>query len=282
MVHTSNVYSSNGGSVGCLAKQIIYKGKAAHAGGSPHSGVNALYAANCGLNAINAIRETFREQDQIRVHPIVTEGGVMVNAIPATVTLESYVRGKSFDAISHENAKVNRALIGAALSLGANIEILDTPGYAPLCNDPTLVALAKDCAEAVMPGYLFPASKGYSSGSTDMGDLSCIMPVVHPYAGGATGTSHGADYYISDPEAACVTNAKWQLLMLKRLLENDAALAKRVIAEAKPPFPSKEAYLAYVDSLACSGDRITYGEDGNTTVRLDASARKEAQGSLAI
>ena len=282
MVHTSNVYSSNGGSVGCLAKQIIYKGKAAHAGGSPHSGVNALYAANCGLNAINAIRETFQEKDQIRVHPIVTEGGAMVNAIPASVTMESYVRGKSFDAIVHENAKVNRALIGAALSLGANVEILDTPGYAPLKNDERLIALAKECAEALMPGYTFPAHKGYSSGSTDMGDLSCIMPVVHPYAGGATGTSHGADYRIADPEAACVTNAKWQLLMLKRLLENDGALAKQVIAEAKPPFPSKEAYLAYVDSLACSGDRITYGEDGNTTVRLDAIPQKEKQGSLAI
>ena len=282
MVHTSNAYSSNGGSVGCLAKQIIYKGKAAHAGGSPNRGVNALYAANCGLNAINAIRETFRERDQIRVHPIVTEGGVMVNAIPATVTMESYVRGKSFDAIVHENAKVNRALIGAALSLGANIEILDTPGYAPLYNDPTLVALAKECAETLMPGYVFPAGKGYSSGSTDMGDLSCIMPVVHPYAGGATGTSHGADYRIADPEAACVTNAKWQLLMLKRLLCNDGALAKQVIAEAKPPFPSKEAYLAYVDSLSCSGDRITYGADGTATVRLDPPAQKEDQGSLAI
>ncbi|MBE6702267.1 MAG: amidohydrolase [Ruminococcaceae bacterium] len=282
MVHTSNVYASNGGSVGCLAKQIIYKGKAAHAGGSPHDGINALYAANCGLNAINAIRETFREKDQIRVHPIVTEGGVMVNAIPATVTLESYVRGKSFDAIAHENAKVNRALIGAALSLGANIEILDAPGYAPLYNDKNLVALAKECAEQLMPGYTFPARAGYSSGSTDMGDLSCIMPVVHPYAGGAIGTSHGADYYIADPEAACVTNAKWQLLMLKRLLENDAALARQVIAEAKPPFPSKESYLAFVDSLACSGDRITYGEDGTATIRLDAMKTAAEQGSLAI
>ena len=281
MVHTSSSYSSNGGSVGCLAKQIVYKGKAAHAGGSPERGVNALYAANCGLNAINAIRETFREADQVRVHPIVTEGGVMVNAIPGTVTLESYVRGKSFKAITRENAKVNRALIGGALSLGANIEIIDTPGYAPLANDKTLTALAKDCAEALMPGYEFPARSGYSSGSTDMGDLSCIMPVVHPYAGGATGTSHGADYRIADPEAACVTNAKWQLLMLKRLLEKDAALAKRVVAEYKAPFPSKEAYLAYVDSLACEGDRITYGEDGTATVRLEP-LQKDKQGSLAI
>ena len=273
MVHTSGTYACNGGSVGCIAKQIVYKGKAAHAGGNPDGGINALYAANCGLNAINAIRETFREADQIRVHPIVTEGGVMVNAIPATAILESYVRGKSFDAMVAENAKVNRALIGAALSLGANIEILDTPGYAPLCNDPTLTALAADCAKELMPEQNFPARRGYSSGSTDMGDLSCIMPVVHPYAGGAVGTSHGADYRIADPEAACVTNAKWQLLMLTRLLENDAALARRVMAEAKPPFASKEDYFAFVDALSCAGDRITYGADGTATVRLDAPVK---------
>ena len=284
MVHTSaGEFSCNGGSVGCLAKQIVYKGKAAHAGGSPERGVNALYAANCGINAVNALRETFREADQIRVHPIMTSGGVMVNAIPATATLESYVRGTSFAAIVRENAKVNRALIGAALSLGANVEILDTPGYAPLYNDKNLTALAKACAEELMPDREFTVYRGYSSGSTDMGDLSCIMPVVHPYAKGASGTGHGADYYITDPEAACVTNAKWQLLMLKRLLENDGALAKQVVEEYKPLFPNKNAYLAYMDSLACSGDRITYAPDGTlASVRLDKIESNAGESNKAI
>ena len=93
MIHTSGSFCTSLGSVGCMAKKITYKGKAAHAGGSPWAGRNALYAANCGLNAVNAIRESFRESDIIRVHPIITSGGTMVNAIPETVTLESYVRG---------------------------------------------------------------------------------------------------------------------------------------------------------------------------------------------
>ena len=59
---------------------------------------------------------------------IITHGGDMVNAIPATVQLESYVRGASFEAIVRENKKINRALTGAALSVGANIEIMDIPG----------------------------------------------------------------------------------------------------------------------------------------------------------
>ena len=55
-----------------MSSKIRYIGKAAHAGGAPHLGVNALYAAHIGLAAINAVRETFRDDDAIRVHPIIT------------------------------------------------------------------------------------------------------------------------------------------------------------------------------------------------------------------
>ncbi|MBR2864916.1 MAG: peptidase dimerization domain-containing protein, partial [Elusimicrobiaceae bacterium] len=108
MVHTSSSFSVRNGSVGCIAKNITYKGVASHAGGSPWNGVNALYAATCGINAVNAIRETFTEKDIIRVHPIMTKGGEMVNAIPDRAVLESYVRGANFDAIVKANKKVNR------------------------------------------------------------------------------------------------------------------------------------------------------------------------------
>ena len=171
MVHTSHVYAVDGGSVGCIAKNIIYKGRAAHAGGAPWEGCNALYAANCGINAINAIRETFRESELIRVHPIITHGGDMVNAIPETVRLESYVRGGSYEAIVKNNRKVNRALTGAALSLGANVEIVDIPGYAPLLNDAGMVQVAKEAFALVCPGERFYEMPAMGTGSTDMGDL---------------------------------------------------------------------------------------------------------------
>ncbi|MBQ6845878.1 MAG: amidohydrolase [Oscillospiraceae bacterium] len=269
MVHTSGNYASAKGAVGCMAKKIIYKGSAAHAGGSPWAGKNALYAANCGLNAVNAIRETFKESDIIRVHPIITHGGDMVNAIPETVTLESYVRGASFDAIVTENKKVNRAFVGGALSVGTNIEIVDFPGYAPLSNDDNMIALASDAAALVIPEENFTANNSIGSGSTDMGDLSSIMPVIHPYAGGAIGKSHGNDYQIADPDRACVKNAKWQVAMLKLLLENGGERAKKIIAEYEPPFASNEEYLAFLDSLNNSGDRITYNEDGTANIKID-------------
>ena len=259
MVHHAKTSCALGGAVGILAKNITYKGTAAHAGGSPWSGCNALYAATCGINAVNAIRETFRDSDLIRFHPIITNGGSIVNAIPEQSIIETYVRGRSYDAILSANKRIDRALIGAALSLNNNIDIKDQPGYAPLYNDRNLMNIVKESYEALVPGSVYPVSPNQiTTGSTDMGDLSCIMPVVHPYIGGATGTDHGCDYQISDPELACVTNAKLHLMILKKLLENDATEAKRVIAEAKPPFASKEDYLAYIDGLNRCGDRIIY------------------------
>lgn len=268
MVHTSSILGARLGSVGCLAKSVEYKGVASHAGGSPWDGRNALYAANCGLNACNAVRETFKEKDIIRFHPIITHGGDMVNAIPETTTIESYVRGSTYEGIVSANKKVNQALVGAALSIGTNIEIKDCPGYAPLRNDLNMLDVAREAAAMAMPDRKYDYNDVIGSGSTDMGDLSGIMPVVHPYAPGAQGRSHGSNYEIVDPVAACVDCAKWQLAMLKLLLGDDAKRAKQIIADFKPMYESKAAYLAYVDSLNDSGDRIVYREDGSAEVRL--------------
>ncbi len=271
MVHTTvaDNPSVRDGSVGCLAKHVTYKGRAAHAGGSPWNGINALYAANCGLNAVNAIRETFAEENYIRVHPIITRGGDMVNAIPAEVEVESYVRGATFEAISAANKKVNRALVGAALSIGANVEVIDMPGYSPLRNDPGMMELAREAAELALPEVKFRTEHRIGTGSTDMGDLSCIMPVVHPYMPGAVGTSHGSDYRIADPTLACIKCAEWQVTMLTLLLGDGAKRAKRIIDEFKPQFASAREFLDYQDSLNDSGDRIIYGDSGEAQVRYE-------------
>ena len=268
MIHTTPSQTAiiNAGNIGCMAKQVIYKGVSAHAGGCPWNGCNALYAANLGLSAINAIRETFQEPDRIRVHPIITQGGGAVNAIPDRVCLESFVRGNRFAAIKDANQRVNRALIGGALSMGAHIEILDNPGYAPLKNDNGMREVAAEAARG-LENVQVNMGNDISSGSTDMGDLSCIMPVVHPSMPGASGTSHGSDYRIADPELACVGSAKWQLGMLYLLLKEDAKRAKEILANFRPEFASKEAYFAYMDSLESSGERIEYTE-GKACVTL--------------
>ena len=100
-----------------------------------------------------------------------------------------------------------------------------------------------------------------------MGDLSCVMPVVHPYSGGAKGTSHGSDYHIENPQAACVDCAKVQLYMLKTLLSDEGKRAKEIISGYKPMFGSFKEYFEFVDSLEREGDCIQYSED-EARVRL--------------
>lgn len=268
MVHASDSFGLYKGSVGCMVKNVTYKGRAAHAGGNPWDGVNALYAANCGINAINAIRETFKDSDSIRVHPIITKGGDMVNAIPDNVTLESYVRGLTFDAIVDANHKVNRALVGSALSLGTNIEINDSFGYAPLKNDENMIKLSQDAFKIALPEEEFVYNDCYKTGCTDMGDLSGIMPVIHPYAAGGVGKLHSSDFHIEDTEKACVKSAKWQLAMLDLLLSNNAERAKLIISEFKPLFSSKEEYLNFIESHSCEGERIVYENDDIAKVNI--------------
>ncbi len=249
------------GQNGCIAKTVRYEGVAAHAGGSPEKGVNALYAASLGLQGINAIRETLRDDDHIRIHPIMTSGGACVNIIPCEATLESYIRGASFDAILDANRKVDRALAAGALALGARVSVSDRPGYAPLVNSPELVEAVGEAMRALIGEDRVKITNEWTTGCTDMGDVSCIMPVLHPHIAGAAGKSHGDDYHLVDREMACVNSAKGQLLLMALLLENGAARAKQVVERYHAPYESKAAYFATLDAILRDRELIEYHED---------------------
>lgn len=112
------------------------------------------------------------------------------------------------------------------------------------------------------------ADTNWGTGCTDMGDLSAVMPAVHPYAGGASGTGHGADYAISDPYAACVRSAQLQLSMLAMLLSDDADQAKRVLANSKPRFANVQEYFKVMDDFELDRELVRYDADGNVLLQL--------------
>lgn len=271
MIHTTTgqpgKFSIKKGGNGLIAKKTTFIGRPSHAGGSPHLGINALYAANLSLNAINALRETFTSADNTRVHPIITSGGEAVNIIPSEVVVENFVRGASIDAIIKINNKVNLASAGAAASLGASVHISDVLGAMPLVNDENLSQLASEAMSLVVGKENVACSAHWSGGSTDMGDLSAIMPAIHPYCSGATGAAHTDHYFISDFNSACVNSAKAQLIMLSMLLENNAARAKNIIDNKKPRFKSYDEYLNMLDSLYYEGDAVVYNCDGSVSLK---------------
>lgn len=233
---------------GCIVKQIKYIGKASHAGGAPEEGINALYAANIGLMAVNSIRETFREDEYIRVHPIITKGGDIVNVIPCDVRAETFVRGKTIDGILKANRKVNRALLGGAIALGAKVEIEDLPGYLPLNSDKNLECVAKHVMTELV-GEDEIAVKGHSTASSDLGDLSALMPVLQPYIGGVQGVLHSADYRIYDRDTAYLLGARFLACMAVELLWGDGNVGGKIVQEYKPVFESKEKYFAFIDKI---------------------------------
>ena len=271
MIHTGNLPEGkalefNLGNNGCVVKNISYHGVSAHAGGAPEKGRNALYAANLAISAANALRETFVDEDHIRFHPIITQGGTAVNAIPETAKLESYVRGATYESIAAANEKINLALAASAAALGCGVTLEDAPGYMPLNNDPNLEQVMADAMRQVAGPESVIFADTWSKGSTDMGDVSAIMPAVHPHCSGARGKSHGADYFVGDLRLAVLLPAQCLAVTAGLLLENEAAAARRVVAEAHPLFPSKEAYLAAIDRFDMTRDAVSYLDDGTVTI----------------
>ena len=253
------------GNNGCVTKNINFVGVSAHAGGAPHLGVNALYAASQAMNAANALRETFQEKDTIRFHPIITKGGGAVNAIPNDVRMESYVRGASLEAIKEANTKINRALAASAAAMGANVVLKDRPGYTPLENEEQLYDLTCEIVKQCF-GEDALVKRGRSTGCTDVGDVSAVMPTVQPYASGACGVAHGSDYRIADPESALVMSAQYQVLMAEALLSNNAELGKKIIQNAKLRFSSMEEFFQAIDGLFLDKEAVKQNEDGTITL----------------
>ncbi len=266
MIHSINADPVNGSmgvsasSNGFVAKSIRFVGRAAHAGVEPEKGVNALNAAQLAISGINAQRETFRDEDCVRVHPIITKGGDLVNIVPAEVRMETYVRARTREAILDADLKVDRALKGAALAIGCQVEIETMPGYLPLRNDPDMARLFRENA-----GRLFGINQyrdyPHIGGSTDAGDLSQIMPLLHPFMSGARGTVHSPDWHIADTNAGYIAPAKTLAMMAVDLLHQDKNLAQDIVTKHKPVL-TKEKYLKQQRAVF-RNDVFTEGERMN-------------------
>lgn len=248
MVHAQgntpgNAVFIDGGSLGFVAKTVEFIGKAAHAGGAPHEGINALNAAMAAMMCIHAQRETFRDEDKIRVHPIITSGGELVNIVPASVSMETYVRGASSAAIKDAAEKVDRAIQGSAYAIGASANIKNLKGYLPLLQNKELGELfCKNAEQIVDKEHIYHGID--MVGSSDMGDLSHIMPVIQPTMGGFVGAAHSTEFAISDKEYAYLNPAKLMAMTVIDLLCNGAQNALDIKNNFKAPM-TKQEYVEY-------------------------------------
>ena len=246
-VAAGSEFNLGASSNGFIGKLIEYHGRPAHAAFAPEEGINALNAAMMGVMGVNAIRETFRDQDHVRFHPIINTGGDLVNVIPDYVKMESYVRASNIEAMARYNKAVDRALKAGGDALGAKCDIQNLPGYLPLRPDQAFRDLLRENAVDLFGEDQVTLGE-HSAGSTDMGDVSHLMPVVHPWVGCVNGVLHGADYALRDGEVAYTKTPQVLALTIVDLLAEGAEKAEAICQAFKPQL-DRDSYVKFMDEI---------------------------------
>ena len=228
---------------GFCMKQIIFEGKAAHSGLRPWEGINAASMARQALNMIDAQRDTFDDKDSVRIHGIISDGGNAVNVVPARAELELQVRAKTPEAVKNACNVVDRCIKGAAMAFGGKVTITNLGGDMPYRSCPELNAIHAENLKELNGGVL--TNFGHRGSSTDMGDVSQLMPALHAYCAGFTGSPHAKDFVVVDPEKAYIDGAKLLAMDAVTLLADGAEKGREIAALPKPM--DKESYFKYKD-----------------------------------
>jgi amidohydrolase len=169
--------------------KIRYRGQATHAAAYPERGVNAADAFTVAQVAIGLLRQQLAPST--RVHGIVTRGGDAPNAIPDETEGRWYVRAETLHALAALEPRVRACFEAGALATGCGVEIeVEAPPYAEFRNDPDLLPLYRANAERLGRRFTPADSDGPAAAagrmnraSTDMGNVSLVLPAIHPYIG---------------------------------------------------------------------------------------------------
>lgn len=237
-------YLGNPACNGFTAERVTIRGKAAHAAIEPWNGVNAVSILSSALQMMGLMRETFREEDHVRLHNVIRKGGEVLNSVPEEAVAETKVRAVSLEAIQSGREKIDRAYDGAAYAFGGTIERENLQGYMPVRFRGADAALTEAAGELGL-SYRSVSRQDFNNASTDVGDLTHLFPVVNFTFGGFSGKLHGADFCITDPETAYILPAKLLALTAYKLLKNGGKEGRRIVEEFCPVF-DKEGYVAYV------------------------------------
>nr|WSY54347.1 M20 family metallopeptidase [Streptomyces sp. NBC_00886] len=172
--------------------RVAFTGVGAHASVSPWQGRSALAGAQLFLNALDALRQFV--PPSARLHGIVVDGGQAPNVVPARATVDLYVRDRTAVSAEALVERVRAAAAGAALATQTQVEVSETgPLYAERRNNAVLAERFADAVRA-LGADIGPYDPDSPAGSSDIGNLSQLMPVIHPYVQIAdTGTPAHSD-----------------------------------------------------------------------------------------
>ncbi|VXB23860.1 Peptidase M20 domain-containing protein 2 [Arthrobacter sp. 9AX] len=158
--------------------KATFTGKAAHAAAAPHQGVNAADAAVLSQVAIGLLRQQIPSDHRIAC--FVAEAGHVTNIIPEKAVVQFECRAFTLPEYHALHQRVRNCFEGAALATGTTLVIEEAePLYEPLLQDDALAAHWTGAMDAF--GKDTSRSSGLSGGSTDMGNISQVIPSLHPW-----------------------------------------------------------------------------------------------------
>ncbi len=162
----------------CTGVEAEFFGQPAHASAEPHKGVNALEAMILAFTSINSLRQHIKEE--ARIHGIITDGGEAPNIVPAHSAAEFYVRAPDNEYLDELKSKVSNCLLGASTASGARLEYhWDDIAFDSMKNNETLAELFKQNLES-LGRHVEAFNPEFGLGSTDMGNVSQVVPSIHP------------------------------------------------------------------------------------------------------
>jgi amidohydrolase len=177
--------------------RIGFTGRAAHAAAYPERGLNAADAFTVAQVAIGLLRQQL--PDEVRVHGLLTRGGEAPNAIPARTEGRWYVRGLTTAQRIETEQRVLRCFEAGALATGCEWDVApESEPYAEFRTDePLLARYLQAAARLGRAGGAAPGDTGrISRASTDLGNVSQLLPAIHPYIGIDSGsvTNHQPEF----------------------------------------------------------------------------------------
>jgi amidohydrolase len=158
--------------------KLEFYGKASHAAAAPEEGINALDALILTINNINALRSTLGPKD--RIAGVITKGGEAANIIPAYCAAEYSIRSINSNRKDNLVKKVTTCAQAGALAVGCRLEYQISAGYKEIIPNHILAGLFKSNLESLGRIVVDP-DPNERMGSTDLGDVSHIIPAIHPY-----------------------------------------------------------------------------------------------------
>jgi amidohydrolase len=162
----------------CSSLEVEFFGRPAHAAAQPYKGINALEAMILAFTSINSLRQHIRSE--ARIHGIITDGGEAPNIVPTHSAAVFLVRAPDNEYLAELKDKVLNCFTGASVASGARLEYCwRERSYAPMKNNATLAELFKQNLES-LGRHVEAFDPRFGFGSTDMGNVSQVVPSIHP------------------------------------------------------------------------------------------------------